>query len=544
MIIALSSMTSLKKIFHQLKSDLINVQNTARLAAALPRFFRERTELQQAQIEIQRLLDTRVERFLELVRSRIYERPRSPYLSLLKNAGCEFSDLKASIERYGLEETLVKLAGEGVYFTSDEFKGKTEVIRSGISFRVSPGHFERSNLSAGFVIQSSGTKNRPVETFSPLEWRALEVYGEAIFYAANDLFSCAHAVYEPIIAGRILFILINGKLGIPVDRWFALRVMAHGVVEERYHRLNARLVAMMGRWFGSGINNPQPLERGDLAPIVEWILDSRRLGRNCCITTVVSNAARIASLASEQGLSLAGTVFAVSGEPLTHPKKCAIEKTGARIALRYGPGGGSGAALGCGNPEFIDEVHVPQTMFMLVEHPRPRDYGGRPIHSLMQTTMHPTAPRFLLNVENGDYATLLTRDCGCPLQRVGFTQHLHTIRSYEKMTSEGMNYSGSDLFELLEHTIPSEFGGGPGDYQLVEEEDERGQTRLTLLIHPAVGELDEAKLLIRLQQGLACGSRNHGFISKVWQDAGTFRVKREVPYASARGKILPLHLKH
>lgn len=112
------------------------------------------------------------------------------------------------------------------------------------------------------------------------------------------------------------------------------------------------------------------------------------------------------------------------------------------------------------------------------------------------------------------------------------------------MTSEGMNYSGSDLFELLEHTIPSEFGGGPGDYQLVEEEDERGQTRLTLLIHPAVGELDEAKLLIRLQQGLACGSRNHGFISKVWQDAGTFRVKREVPYASARGKILPLHLKH
>ncbi|HEX5020916.1 MAG TPA: hypothetical protein VFX54_09670, partial [Candidatus Binatia bacterium] len=59
-----------------------------------------------------------------------------------------------------------------------------------------------------------------------------------------------------------------------------------------------------------------------------------------------------------------------------------------------------------------------------------------------------------------------------------------------------------------------------------------------------LGELDEAKLLIRLHQGLACGSRNHGFISKVWQDAGTFRVKREVPYASARGKILPLHLKH
>jgi hypothetical protein len=32
-----------------------------------------------------------------------------------------------------------------------------------------------------------------------------------------------------------------------------------------------------------------------------------------------------------------------------------------------------------------------------------------------------------------------------------------------------MNYSGIDLFELLEDTIPSRFGGGTGDYQLVEE---------------------------------------------------------------------------
>jgi hypothetical protein len=28
----------------------------------------------------------------------------------------------------------------------------------------------------------------------------------------------------------------------------------------------------------------------------------------------------------------------------------------------------------------------------------------------------------------------------------------------------------------------------------------------------------------------------------VWENAGTFRVKRDVPYASPRGKILPLHI--
>jgi hypothetical protein len=110
------------------------------------------------------------------------------------------------------------------------------------------------------------------------------------------------------------------------------------------------------------------------------------------------------------------------------------------------------------------------------------------------------------------------------------------------MTGEGMNFSGSDLFELLENTIPSEFGGGPGDYQLVEEEDDRGQTRLTLVVHPEVGNVNETEILSRLLQGLSQGSRNRQFISRIWQDAGTFRIRRDIPYASARGKVLPLRI--
>lgn len=537
-------MAGLRENYHQLKSDLVNVKRTLSLAAALPRFFRERITLQQAEEEIKRLLDTRMERFLEMVRSQIYERPETPYLRLLKHTGCEFSDLETSVNRHGLGETLAKLAGEGVYFTSDEFKGKTEVVRGGMAFSVSPRDFERRDSSPGYTIQSSGTRNQPISTFSPLEWRALQVYGEAIFYSAHDLLSCAHAVYEPVLAGRMLFILINGKLGVPVDRWFALNVTAHGALEDRYHFLNARVVAKMGTWFGPGIANPEYLDPGDVQPIVDWILDNKRRGRNCCITTVVSNAARIARVALETRLCLQGTSFHVSGEPFTQFKKQLIENAGARIAPHYGPGGGNGTALGCGNPRFIDEIHVPQTMFTLVENPRTLDWGGSSIHPLMLTTLHPAAPRFLFNVENGDYATMITRDCGCPLQKVGFTQHIHTVRSFEKMTSEGMNYSGSDLFELLEDTIPAEFGGGSGDYQLVEEEDDRGQTRLTLVVHPDVGELDYEKLLSRLQKGLAQGSRNHRFMSRIWQDAGAFRIRRAIPHASARGKILPLHIGH
>jgi hypothetical protein len=107
-----------------------------------------------------------------------------------------------------------------------------------------------------------------------------------------------------------------------------------------------------------------------------------------------------------------------------------------------------------------------------------------------------------------------------------------------------MNYYYGDLFELLERVLPSAFGGGPGDYQLVEEEDDRGQTRLTLLVHPAVPPFDEERLLLRLRNGLEEVANETRFMARVWHDAGTLRVRRELPYASPRGKILPLHIRH
>jgi hypothetical protein len=58
-----------------------------------------------------------------------------------------------------------------------------------------------------------------------------------------------------------------------------------------------------------------------------------------------------------------------------------------------------------------------------------------------------------------------------------------------------------------------------------------------------VGEVDEEKLLSRLHQGLAQGSRNNRFMTGIWRNAGTFRIRREPPHASARGKILPLQIR-
>jgi hypothetical protein len=252
----------------------------------------------------------------------------------------------------------------------------------------------------------------------------------------------------------------------------------------------------------------------------------------------------MARAAWEMGVSLEGTVFGVAGDPLTEQKENLIKKVNAATISRYSYGGGVSTGYGCAQRIFRDEVHVNQHLLAVISHPTALATYTPAIHPLLLSTLHPAAPRLLLNVENGDYVRLEERDCGCALQRAGLTLHLHHIQSYEKFTSEGMNYFYGDLFELVEQTLPSEFGGGPGDYQIVEEEDGNGQTRLTLVIHPGIRDLDEGRVLARMRHAFSNGSRGNQFMAGVWENAGTFRVKRERPYASPRGKILPLHIIH
>jgi hypothetical protein len=89
-----------------------------------------------------------------VIRTRVFESPGSPYLKLLKYAGCEYSDLRTYVHIHGLEKTLERLATEGVYLTSAEFKGKSEVVRGSLSFKVSPGDFDLRDSRPGFVTQA------------------------------------------------------------------------------------------------------------------------------------------------------------------------------------------------------------------------------------------------------------------------------------------------------------------------------------------------------------------------------------------------------
>jgi hypothetical protein len=530
--------------YRQLKAGFRNFDARGKiaLAAGVGKFLRERITVERAKDEFRKSLDQRAERFLTLARTHIYERPGSPYLKLLEFAGCELSDLEALVRRHGIEPALMQLATEGVYLTSDEFKGQKEIVRGARSFRVTPEDFERRYAPGGFAIESSGTRNRPLRSVIYLDWLRIRTFATGVFFAAHDLFSHSHAIYDAILPGSAInHLLVNAKLGKATDRWFARRVPEITPLHALAHRLTTYLIVLAGKRHGPGFPMPRFIEVEEMERIVRWIEKEKRKKKACYVTTIASSAARIARAAWEMGIPLDGTKFNVVGEPFTEAKEEAIRKVGASVTSRYSYDGTS-AGLGCANPRYRDEVHVNQDVLALVRHPAPLDIAGSPIHPLLCTTLHAEAPRMLFNVANGDYAEMEARDCGCELEKAGLGLHLHHIRSFEKLTSEGMNYFYGDLFEIFEKTLPAEFGGGLGDYQLVEEEDDNGQTRLTLRVHPNVLNLNEGGLLLRLQEELAKGSRGKEFQTKLWQDAGTFRIRREVPHSSPRGKILPLHI--
>ena len=526
-----------------MRSKVIKIKNHLAamwaLARALPAFYRGRPTLARSEEEVRMGALGRGETFLAVACERIYGDPASPYLRLLRGAGWSFADLSAAVCSAGLEATLERLAADGVYLTAEEYRGKKEVVRGGgAPFRVSPEDFQRRDGAPGILIQTGGTTGAPLGATASLARLAFSVRPLMVFFAAHDLFAASHGLNDSMLpgSGGTCCLLIYTKIGVVPKRWFARAIPNSSRSGAFYHWLTTRMIILLGRLYGPGFPGPEFL---DTKAIVKWIVLETARGGRCCVTASSSNALRIAAVAGEMGVSLVGTKFIATGEPLTEAKRGAIESAGAAVTCRYAFTELGMAAYGCGRPKFTDEVHVLQNFATIVRHPA---LPGSPVRPLLFTTIDPSADRLLLNVANGDCGVLEKRDCGCALEKAGLTLHLHHIRSYEKFTGEGMNYFYADIVEVLEKVFPAEFGGGPEDYQLVEDEDANGQTRLTLRVDPRVGALDREKLLARLRAELSRGVWGNEFQTRIWDGAGTLRVTREAPLDGAREKVLPLQI--
>jgi hypothetical protein len=128
------------------------------------------------------------------------------------------------------------------------------------------------------------------------------------------------------------------------------------------------------------------------------------------------------------------------------------------------------------------------------------------------------------------------------MEEYGFSEHLRHVYSYRKLTGEGVTLVGSEIIKILEEVLPVRFGGSPLDYQLVEEEDEQGFTRLSLLVNPNLEIRNETEVIQTLLEELGKSSVAADLARTIWDQANTFRVKRMNPIWTARGKFIPLRL--
>ena len=105
-----------------------------------------------------------------------------------------------------------------------------------------------------------------------------------------------------------------------------------------------------------------------------------------------------------------------------------------------------------------------------------------------------------------------------------------------------MTLVGSEMVRILEEVLPRRFGGSPLDYQLMEEEDKEGFTRLSLLINPSLAIADEKAVIEAVLEAMEKSSVGADSASAIWKQANALRVKREKPIWTSRGKLMPLHL--
>jgi hypothetical protein len=244
--------------------------------------------------------------------------------------------------------------------------------------------------------------------------------------------------------------------------------------------------------------------------------------------------------ARERGLDVAGTFFRVGSEPYTAARAQAIAEADCQGAANYFVAElGGYLGLACAEREEWDEVHLLDDKVAVVQ--RERQVGPTTVGALAFTNVHLLSPKVLVNFESGDYAVLRQRRCGCVIGDLGLRTHLHGIRSYEKLTSEGMTFVGGDVITLLEEVLPTRFGGAATDYQFVEYHHDRLPT-ISILVSPRLGPVDEGAIVAATIEFLRTRGRPQAMMADVWRKSGTLRVVRRDPYVTGAAKTPAVHV--
>ncbi|HEY4612343.1 MAG TPA: hypothetical protein VII11_05130 [Bacteroidota bacterium] len=519
-----------------------DIRMYARFTAGLPAFLKKKITLEEAIATIRKRIEEREANFLRIAKKGIYGYPQSPYVPLLKMAGCEYGDLEQSVRSKGLEPTLHKLKSEGVYVGFEEFKGRKPMVRGGQTFHVEPHNFDNPHLRQYYYTETGGSTGVGTRVATDLERLADRAPTRIFQEYAHGIFDAPTAVWSPILPGGGF----NGMIGsarvghVPV-KWFS-PITREDLEPSFKYRAATWYLITVARVLGVPIPSPETVRLNEANKIARWIASTLKQHRKCRLSSYVSLGVRVAIAAAEEGLDLTGAVFTGAGEPPTPAKIRHIRQVGARWVPGYAVSEAGGVGHGCVHPIDENDNHFMKDSLALIEAPTVVTGTDMTVNGFYLTSLLASSPTILLNFESHDYGIIEERKCGCAYEELGFTQHIREIRSVSKLTGEGMTLIGSDLVRILEEVLPSRFGGSAQDYQLAEEEDTQGLTKLSLTVSPRVPLHNEQEAIDIILAALPNGGPGSDLGRAMWSQAKTIRVKRAEPVWTGRGKLMPLHL--
>ncbi len=525
-----------------LVSMLSKVTKYFRLAFDLRDFLKEILTLEQCREIVRKRIEEREQNFLDIVEKGIYRNEKSPYLELLELSGCEFGDMQSSVLKYGIEKTLQKLYESGVYLTYEEFKGRKDVIRHGKSFRFQASDFDNPHLSHHFTVQTGGTTGAGANIFKSLEAYAKNAAHRALLFDVYELWDIPFGIWHPILPAitGVGHLLHSTKAGKVPAKWFS-QIDREYIKPSFGPKFRTNWLIYTGRFWGTPFPKPEFVDLNNAVVIAEWVAEMVRDFSGCCIAAYPSSAVRVCHAAAEKGLNIEGTKFFMAGEPITSAKVNEIKSTGAEAIPQYAFAEGGTVGYGCANPAYDDEVHLQKDCIAFIQHKRNIPKANLTVDAFLFSSLLSTTPKILLNVEIGDYGVVESRKCSCGFEDIGLNDHIHSIRSFDKINSEGMTLIANQLIRIIEEVLPSKYGGNSTDYQIIEEEDGRGFTRVNINVSPRLGEMNEKDILKTVYDAIGRGNRN-SIKSDFYSQADTFQIKRIYPISTEVGKILPLRI--
>ena len=513
----------------------------ARFPFAVRRFLTHRITLDDAKRIVRERMEQREANLLLAVTRGVYGHPSSPYLALLKHAGCELGDFRDLVARKGVDPALRQLREAGVYVTYEEFKGRKPIERPGLTIPTRASDFDNPEARRDLAGRTSGSTGAAVKFAIALDYIAARASQRLIALSAHDLIGVPSACWRGILPDRTIGQLLAGALidALPM-RWFSpigLRDSRHWL---KYRAGSYYLIACM-RAAGIRVPWPEYVPMDRALTIAQFAAAAAKAHGRVLMRGGTSRAVRVAIAARDAGLDLSGVTFMGAGEPATDGKLRQVEAVGARFVSNYGMSDASLPGAGCAARVGVSDYHLLTDTIALIPYPHRVEAFGVTVSAFVMTTLLPISPKVMLNVETDDFGIVEERHCGCELEACGYTTHLREIRSYSKLTGEGVTLIGDDMIHILETALPARFGGTSFDYQLMEDEDEQGFTRLFVTVSPRVELQDERAVIDCVLDGLRRASPATDAARLTWQNAQTLRVRRGEPVWTGR-KFSPLYM--